>query len=320
VLRYLPPGTDPNLLIGLGAPDDAAVYRLSDEVALVASIDFFTPLVDNAGDFGAIAAANALSDLYAMRATPLFALSVLAIPAGTLPDDVVGGILRGAAEVCSEAGIAIAGGHSIDDKEPKFGLTVFGSAHPDRLWRKSGARVGDRLVLGKAIGTGVITTGLKNDVAPADSVEDAVRSMRQLNRSAMEILERFDVHAATDVSGFGLLGHLREMCHASDVGARLLASAPELLPGAFELAAAGVYPGGTTRNRESVEPETKWMGDVDPPLRVLLCDAQTSGGLLAAVPAGAGERVVAELSAAGYAASEIGEVIEPAGARIEVDL
>lgn len=308
------------MLIGLGAPDDAAVYQLSDEVALVASIDFFTPLVDDAVDFGAIAAANALSDLYAMRATPLFALSVLAIPAGTLPDEVVGGILRGAADVCAEAGIAIAGGHSIDDKEPKFGLTVFGSANPERLWRKSGARVGDSLLLGKAIGTGVITTGLKRDVAPTDAVEAATRSMRQLNRDAMQVLERFDVHAATDVSGFGLLGHLGELCRASDVGARVIASAPELLPHAFELAAAGVFPGGTERNRAAIEKQTTWMGDVDEAIRVLLCDAQTSGGLLAAVPAGEGETLTGELRAAGYAASVIGEVTEPADARIEVDL
>lgn len=320
MLRYLPPGTDPKLLIGLGAPDDAAVYQLSDEVALVASIDFFTPLVDDADDFGAIAAANALSDLYAMRATPLFALSVLAIPAGTLPDDVVGGILRGAAEVCAEAGISIAGGHSIDDKEPKFGLTVFGSANPEHLWRKSGARVGDSLVLGKAIGTGVITTGLKREVAPAASVDAAVRSMRQLNRDAMRVLEGFDVHAVTDVTGFGLLGHLREMCRASDVGARVNASAPELLPGAFELAADGIFPGGTTRNKVAVEPDTEWMGDVDEPLQILLCDAQTSGGLLAAVRKADAAALVADLRDAGYAATEIGEVIEPAGARIEVDL
>lgn len=289
-------------------------------MALVASIDFFTPLVDDAEDFGAIAAANALSDLYAMRATPLFALSVLAIPAGTLPEDVVGGILRGAANVCSEAGISIAGGHSIDDKEPKFGLTVFGSANPERLWRKSGARVGDSLVLGKAIGTGVITTGLKRDLAPAESIDAATRSMRQLNRGAMQVLESYDVHAATDVSGFGLLGHLGELCRASDVGARVFASAPELLPHAFELAAAGVFPGGTERNRAAIEKETAWMGDVDEALRVLLCDAQTSGGLLAAVPEEEAERLAGELVATGYAASVIGEVIEPADARIEVDL
>ena len=320
MLRYLPSGTDPKLLIGLGAPDDAAVYQLSEDIALVASIDFFTPLVDDAEDFGAIAAANALSDLYAMRATPLFALSVLAIPAGTLPEEVVGGILRGASDVCSEAGISIAGGHSIDDKEPKFGLTVFGSANPDRLWRKSGARVGDSLVLGKGIGTGVITTGLKRDVAPPDAVEAATRSMRQLNRDAMKVLETYDVHAATDVSGFGLLGHLGELCRASEVGARVYASAPELLPHAFDLAAAGVFPGGTERNRAAIEKETAWMGDVDEVLRVLLCDAQTSGGLLAAVPSDSAEALVADLRAAGYAASEIGEVIEPADARIEVDL
>jgi selenide,water dikinase len=176
------------------------------------------------------------------------------------------------------------------------------------------------LVLGKAIGTGVITMGLKRDVAPPDAVDAATRSMRQLNRDAMDVLARFDVHAATDVSGFGLLGHLSELCRASDVGARVFASAPELLPHAFELAAAGVFPGGTERNRAAIEKETAWMGDVDEALRVLLCDAQTSGGLLAAVPVEEGEALAGELAAAGYSASVIGEVIEPAEARIEVDL
>ena len=179
--------------MGLEAPDDAAVYALDEDRALVASLDFFTPLVDDPADFGAIAAANALSDLYAMRARPLFALNVLAVPAGELPEGVVAGILEGAASVCDEAGIPVAGGHSVDDPEPKFGLVVLGEADPRRLWRKSGARAGDALVLGKALGTGVVTTALKRDAATDEAVEAAVASMRRLNREAAGALDEGEV-------------------------------------------------------------------------------------------------------------------------------
>lgn len=305
--------------MGLESPDDAAVYRLADGRAVVATLDFFTPLVDGAEDFGAIAAANALSDLYAMGARPLFALNILGIPAGKLPPEVVGGILRGAAEVCAEAGIVIAGGHSVDDPEPKYGLVAIGEADPGRLYRKSGARPGDVLVLGKALGTGVITTGIKRDQAPAEAAEAAIRSMRQLNRGAAELLEEFEVHAATDVTGFGLLGHLLEVCRASGVRATVEARAPELLPGAVELAAAGCAPGGTSRNRQAAEREVEWAPEVEEALRIVLCDAQTSGGLLVAVPPEQGETLAQRWRAAGYAAALVGRVVEPGeGPRIRV--
>lgn len=277
---------------------------------MVASLDFFTPLVDGAEDFGAIAAANALSDLYAMRATPLFALNILAIPAGELPDEVVRGILDGASAVCAEAGIPIAGGHSIDDPEPKFGLVAIGLAHPGRLYRKSGARPGDALVLGKALGTGVITTGIKRDRASPEAAAAAIRSMRRLNRDAARTLEEFEVHAATDVTGFGLLGHLAEVCRASDVGAEVWAGAPALLPDAVELAASGCVPGGTDRNRRAVEREASWSDAVEEPLRIVLCDAQTSGGLLAAVPAEEGESLAARWREQEYEAAVVGRVRE----------
>ncbi len=313
--------TDDRLLVGLEGPDDAAVYLLDDGQALVATLDFFTPLVDGAEDFGAIAAANALSDIYAMRARPLLALNVLAIPAGELPPGVVAGILRGAADVCREAGIPIVGGHSIDDREPKYGLVAIGLADPERLWRKAGARPGDAIVLGKALGTGVITTGIKRDLAPPESAAAAIASMRLLNAAALQALDRFEVHAATDVTGFGLLGHLREMCQASNVSARLSATAPALLPGALELAAARCVPGGSERNRKSVEPIVEWDPDVEEPLRILLCDAQTSGGLLAALPADEAKEARRALVEAGYAASVIGRFREAAdgGIRIRVD-
>ncbi len=305
--------------MGLEVPDDAAVYRLDERRAIVATLDFFTPLVDGAEDFGAIAAANALSDLYAMRARPLFALNILGVPAGKLPDAVVGGILLGAAETCAEAGIPIAGGHSVDDPEPKYGLVAIGEADPRRLYRKSGARPGQAIVLGKALGTGVITTGIKRQEASDEAAAAAIRSMRQLNREAARTLDAFEVGAVTDVTGYGLVGHLLEVCRASGVRARLWASAPELLPGALELAAAGCVPGGSTRNREAAEKRVAWDG-LDDPLRTLLCDAQTSGGLLATVA----EERAAELSerwrAAGYAAAIVGRVEEPgAGPAVRVE-
>lgn len=296
--------------MGLEAPDDAAVYSLGDGRLLVASVDFFTPVVDDPEDFGAIAAANALSDLYAMGATPAFALSVLAVPAATLSLDLVAGILRGAAATCEEAGIVIAGGHSIDDNEPKFGLVALGFAEVGRVYRKSGARPGDAVVLGKALGTGIVATALKRDGADAPTVRAAVRSMRQLNREAAVLLEGHDVHALTDVTGFGLLGHLREVCTASDVSARVFASAPRLLPDAVELAEAGFVPGGTQRNREAIEPVTSWEPGIPDALRTVLCDAQTSGGLLACVPRHEASELAAEWESAGYAASIVGVIEE----------
>jgi len=304
----LPAASDENLLVGLETPDDAAVYSLGDGRLLVASVDFFTPVVDDAEDFGAIAAANALSDLYAMGATPAFALSVLAVPAATLPTDVVAGILRGAAATCEEAGIVIAGGHSIDDTEPKFGLVALGFADRERLYLKAGAQPGDAIVLGKALGTGVISTALKRDAADAPTVRAAVRSMRQLNREAAGLLHGHDVRALTDVTGFGLLGHLREICVASGVSAKIVASAARILPEALELAEAGFVPGGTERNRAAIESVTAWEPGISDSLRTMLCDAQTSGGLLACVPKHEGSELAAEWDAAGYAAAVVGTI------------
>lgn len=286
---------------------------------MVATLDFFTPLVDDPYDYGAVAAANALSDLYAMGARPLFALNVLAIPAGELAEEVVAAILEGSAEVCEEAGIPVGGGHSIDDPEPKFGLVALGEVEISAMWRKGGARPGDRLVLGKALGTGVVTTGVKSGAAPAEAVRATVDSMRQLNARAAEVLRSFEVRAATDVTGFGLLGHLKEVCAASGVGAVVRGRTPRLLPSARELAASGCVPGGTRRNREALSEVVSWAEGVDEVLRILLCDAQTSGGLLAAVAPGQAGEVVAAWRDAGYAAAEVGEVVEPDGPLIRVE-
>jgi selenide,water dikinase len=305
--------------VGLEAPDDGAVYSLGDGRLLVASVDFFAPLVDDARDFGAIAAVNALSDLYAMGATPAFALSVLAVPMSTLPGAVVTEILRGAAEVCAEVGIVIAGGHSIDDDEPKFGLVALGFAELDGLHRKSGARPGDAIVLGKALGTGIVATAIKRGAADMPTVRAAVRSMRQLNREAALLLEGHEVHALTDVTGFGLLGHLMEVCRASNVSARVAASSPRSLPEARELASEGFIPGGTVRNRAAVEAAATWEPDVPEDLRVLLCDAQTSGGLLAILPRHEASELAAEWEAAGYAASVVGHIEEAAKTILTVE-
>jgi len=230
------------------------------------------------------------------------------VPATGFPHEVTAEILRGAAGKCAEAGIVIAGGHSIDDDEPKFGLVALGFAHPSELRRKKGAEAGDALVLGKALGTGVISTAIKRGAADQPAIRAAVRSMRQLNAEAAAIAKGHEVHAMTDVTGFGLMGHLREMCDASDVSARILAGAPRLLPDAERLAAEGLVPGGTRRNRDSVALVVDWDDEVSSTMRDLLCDAQTSGGLLAAVPPSDASALAAEWEAAGYAATVIGRV------------
>lgn len=288
--------------------DDAAVYQIDEHRALVATADFFTPIVDDPYDFGRVAAANALSDVYAMGARPLFALNLVGFPRKLLGDGILEEILRGGADVARAAGSPIIGGHSIDDAEPKYGLAVIGEVHPDRIVRNSGARPDDVLVLTKPIGTGVVATALKNDRAPDDVVAAAVASMTTLNRDAAEIMLRVDVHAATDVTGFGLLGHLHEMLRGSGVGARIRASAVPLLKGAAELAIAGEFPGGTRRNYADAEPVTTWSVEIPEWLRLLLCDAQTSGGLLVACDAN---------DASAFDANVVGQIIagEP---RIEV--
>ena len=308
------PFADPAVLVDAGTADDAAVYRLDDERAIVATADFFTPIVDDPYDFGRIAAANALSDIYAMGATPLFALNLLGFPRGQLDDGSVGEILRGGSETARSAGIAIVGGHSIDDPEPKYGLCAIGTVHPDRIVRNSTARPGDVLVLTKPIGTGVITTALKKEQASAAAVAAAVRSMAMLNREAAAAMLRAGVHAATDVSGYGLIGHLCEMTLHSGVGAKLRAGDVPLLPGALELASAGHVPGGTRRNLDDAAARVSWDPNLDAAMRLLLADAQTSGGLLIALPAAGVEKLRAELAAHEIPTAIVGNITDgPAG-------
>jgi len=307
----VPTITDPRILVDASTRDDAAVYQLTPDRAIVATVDFFTPIVDDAYDFGRIAAANAFSDVYAMGATPLLALNLVGWPRDTLPYELLGEVLRGGSDIAREAGAFVLGGHSIDDPEPKYGMVAIGEVHPNRIVTLARARAGDALVLTKPIGTGVLTTALKRDLASAADLAPAVKSMTTLNAGAARAMRATGdgVHAATDVTGFGLLGHLHNMLNASGVSADIDAASVPLLPTAVELAERGAIPGGTKRNVEALSSHLKFDAEIPEPLRVLLCDAQTSGGLLIACDP---DRVSALLAAlnreATPAATRIGRV------------
>jgi selenium donor protein len=320
VLRALPKVSDPAVMIDAATADDAAVYRLGPELALVQTVDFFTPIADDPFDFGAISAANSLSDIYAMGARPLFALSVVGFPARRLPLRVLERILVGAAQVAGEAGIAILGGHTVDDTEPKFGLAVTGVVHPERVVSNAGARAGDELVLTKPIGTGILATAVKRGVVDATVARRIVNVMRGLNRAAAEAMQETGVHACTAVTGFGLLGHLREMAAAAGLDAEIEAGAVPVIEPAREMAAADVVPGGTLDNLEFVKPFVAWaegLGRVD---RLLLADAQTSGGLLIAVAPERTRTLLEALRARGVeGARRIGRFTAAGPGRIRID-
>jgi len=307
----VPTLSDPRILVDASTRDDAAVYQLTPDRAIVATVDFFTPVVDDAYDFGRIAAANAFSDVYAMGATPLLALNLVGWPRDTLPYELLGDVLRGGADIAKAAGAFVLGGHSVDDPEPKYGMVVIGEVHPNRIVTLARARPGDALVLTKPIGTGVLTTALKRDLATAAEIAPAVAAMTTLNAGAARAMRATGggVHAATDVTGFGLLGHLHNMLAASGVAAEVDAAAVPLLPKALELAERGAIPGGTKRNREALAPHVQFDPKVPEPLRVLLFDAQTSGGLLIAVDPDRANTLIAALQTeATLAAVRIGRL------------
>jgi selenide, water dikinase len=283
VLRHLPGIEDPRVLVDAATRDDAAVFRITETRALVATVDFFTPIVDDPGAWGAIAAANALSDLFAMGATPLFALNLVGWPRDKLPFDMLGEVLQGAVEVARRAGCLVLGGHSIDSVEPLFGMVALGEVHPDRMLTNTGACAGDALVLTKPLGTGILATALKRDALLEAGMAEAVRSMTTLNDGAMRAAIAVGVSAATDVTGFGLVGHLTQMLDASQVAAELAYESLPILSHAWNLASRGIVPGGTQRNLEAADRVT-WSDDLAPADRFLCVDAQTSGGLLLAVP------------------------------------
>ena len=308
MLRRLPAVTDPNLLVGINTGDDAAVYKMSDDLAIVSTVDFFPPIVDDPFIFGEIAAANALSDVYAMGGKPLIALNIVGFPVG-LPHDILGEVIRGGASKAQEAGVLIVGGHTVDDEEPKYGLSVTGVVKPGSQVANTGARPGDALVLTKPIGTGIITTAGKQQRADDATLNRAVKIMSELNRAASEAMMSVGVNACADITGFGLLGHLRLIAQGSAVAARINVAAIPVIDGVADLLAEGIAPGGTHRNLESIADLVHWHPDIDDQTRILLADAQTSGGLLIAVaPAKLDALLIALADAGVQTRAIIGEI------------
>jgi selenide,water dikinase len=310
LLAGLVPAEAEDLLVGLDPADDAAVYRLDEERAMVFTVDFFPPLVDEPRTFGAIAATNALNDVFAMGGVPLLALSVTAFPE-ELPVEVLGEVLAGADERVRAAGAILAGGHTIRDTEPKYGLAVVGLVHPDRVWEKSGARPGDALLLTKRLGTGIVLQAERDGRAPAGALDEAIASMLELNRAAADAIRPFEPSAVTDVTGFGLLGHTVELAERSGVRAILDAESLPALPGALELAREGVRTGGDRRNRDFAE--TRVESHAREALAALAYDPQTAGGLLVSMPSERAAVLEATLTAEGLLAARIGRVEEGSG-------
>ena len=308
ILCKLPKFQNPDLLVGTETSDDAAVYRISDELAIIQTLDFFTPVADDPYDFGQIAAANALSDVYAMGGEPKTALNIVAFPKD-MDTEILGEILKGGADKVMEAGAVLAGGHTIQDDTPKYGLSVTGFVHPDKFWKNYGAQTGDRLILTKALGTGIINTAIKADMASEGAREVALASMKTLNKGARDVLKKYHIHACTDVTGFGLGGHGTEMAEGSNKTLVIHTEQLPVLSNVEEYASMGLIPGGAYRNREFAgktgytSTAVLWKED-------LVFDPQTSGGLLAAVPEEEADSIVKELKKAGLPASVIGEVID----------
>ncbi|WP_442601408.1 selenide, water dikinase SelD [Paenibacillus sp. KN14-4R] len=320
VLAQLPrTDRDPNLLVGVETSDDAGVYRLSDDMALVQTVDFFTPIVDDPYEFGQVAATNALSDVYAMGGKPLTVLNIVAFPIHKLDKSILAEILRGAGDKVREAGATLVGGHSIDDNEPKFGLAVTGLIHPDKVRTNAGAKPGDRLILTKPIGVGILTTAIKRDLLSQEEIARVTKVMTTLNKTAAEVMADYDVHACTDVTGFGLLGHASEMAKGSGLGVRIGAAQVPVLPRVHEIAAGGCVPGGTKSNYAHLEASVTFAPSIDQVGQWVLCDAVTSGGLLIAAGAECADDLLAALCAAGVEAQMIGEVVDDHQGHIKVE-
>ncbi|MCM3338196.1 MULTISPECIES: selenide, water dikinase SelD [unclassified Paenibacillus] len=310
VLRQLPATEKhPDLIVGLDTSDDAGVFRLNDELAIVQTVDFFTPIVDEPYAFGQVAAANALSDIYAMGGKPLTALNIVAFPISKLDKSILAEILRGAGDKVKEAGATLVGGHSIDDAEPKFGMAVTGIIHPDKVLTNAGARPGDKLVLTKPIGVGIMTTSLKRELLQPDEIELVTKTMTMLNKTAAEVMADYEVHACTDVTGFGLLGHGSELAQGSQTGLHIYAESVPVLPRVRELAEQGAVPGGTKNNFNHVKDNIRFDGRLDEISQLILCDAVTSGGLLLSVAEADAEALLQAMNDKGIAAACIGEVV-----------
>ena len=310
----LPPTTDPNVIRGLASPDDAGVYKLTEELAIIQTIDYFTPIVDDPYTFGQIAAANALSDVYAMGGKPLTAMNVVCFPTKSLDISILKTILRGGVDKMIEAGVVLLGGHSVDDKELKYGLSVTGTVNPERLITNSGAKTGDKLILTKPLGTGIISTAVKAKVANEATAARAAECMATLNDRASELMQEVGAHACTDITGFGLLGHICQMAQNSQVGINILSASVPLLPQAEEFARKGFCPGGLSRNREYFSTNVIIDDKVPPYLSDLFFDPQTSGGLLICLAPEKAEPLLAKLHQAEVKdAAMVGTVSGPSG-------
>ena len=312
--------SDPNLIIGLERADDAGVYKLTDDLALVQTVDFFTPIVDDPYWFGQIAAANALSDIYAMGGVPKTAMNLVAFPVKSMDISILRQIIQGGLDKIKEAEVVLVGGHSVEDEELKYGLSVTGIVHPDRILTKQNLKVKDLLILTKPLGTGIINTAIKGGLASPEVIEDITRLMAALNRDAAEIMNDYPVHACTDITGFGLLGHLAEMVQDSGVGVRIEADRIPILLEARDYAGMGLIPGGAYKNREFFQPKVYISPDVDPVTQDVLYDPQTSGGLLITVDGEKAYDLLKELKEKGiHGAAIIGEVVSQPKDKIVVE-
>jgi selenide, water dikinase len=311
ILKHLPLPVDPNILVDIDTQDDAGVYKVNDDLALVLTTDFFPPVCSDPYEFGQIAAANSISDVYAMGGNPIVALNIMMFPAFKLPMEAYADILKGGADKASEAGVRIIGGHTIDDSTPKYGLAVVGYVHPDKIVTNAGAKPGDSLILTKPVGTGIILAGQRLGLASERDIFEAKRQMKLLNRSAAEVLKKFNVRGATDITGFGLAGHALKMARASKVSISLYMKQLPLIGDTYQLVDEGCIPGAAFRNLDYAETDTFFASDIDYNLKMIAFDAQTSGGLLISVSQSSEESLISELKRTGSStATKIGEVFD----------
>ena len=321
MLGHLPKIDNPNVLVGFNSVDDAGIYKIREDLALVQTVDFFPPVVDDPYDFGAIAAANSLSDVYAMGGKPLSALNLLGFPQATVPLSAVQEILRGGADKAQEADVVIIGGHTLKTKEPLYGMAVTGIIHPDKIISNADAKVGDSLVLTKPLGIGIITTAIKKDLVDQNVVKEAVSIMTFLNKSAAEAMLEVGINAATDITGYGLLGHLHELVHASKTGAKIYLSKVRVIDFAWELAKQKAVPAGTLANLKFLQNKVDWDKEITDEAKLILSDAQTSGGLLISVSRAKEKKLLDVLTSRGVLNSMvIGEIVEDEKCRIQVKM
>lgn len=305
ILKYLPPSEDPNILVDIDTHDDAGVYRVNKDLALVLTTDFFPPVCSDPYEFGQIAAANSISDVYAMGGTPVVALNIMMFPSAKLPLEAYAAILKGGSDMASQAGVSIIGGHTIDDFPPKYGLAVVGYIHPDKIITNAGARPGDTLILTKPVGIGIILAGQRMGMTSEEDVDNAKYQMKTLNKSGAEIMKRFNVKGATDITGFGLAGHALRMARAGNVSIVIDMSSVPLIGSAYSLVEEGCIPGASFRNLDFVESDSFFRKNLDYNMKMIAMDAQTSGGLLMCVDSGKAEQMISELYSSGLTGSAV---------------